>query len=40
MGKIEYTGAVVAEPKLDKFNFMTTSLNDAIGWARKYSIFQ
>ncbi len=26
--------------KLDKFNFMTTTINDAIGWARKFSIFQ
>ena len=47
MGKIEYTGPVVSEPalpagkpKLEKFNFMTTSLNEAIGWARKFSIFQ
>jgi len=38
MGKIE-VGAP-AEPNLQKFNFLTTSLNDAIGWARKYSIFQ
>ena len=29
-----------APPKLEKFNFMTTSLNEAIGWARKFSIFQ
>ena len=40
MGKIEYAGPVVSEPKLEKFNFLTTSLNDAIGWARKFSIFQ
>lgn len=25
---------------LDKFNFMTTQIDQAIGWARKFSIFQ
>ncbi len=30
----------MAEAKPEKLNFLTTTLNDAIGWARKYSIFQ
>jgi NADH-quinone oxidoreductase subunit B len=30
----------MGEVNVAKFNFMTSKLNDAIGWARKYSIFQ
>ena len=35
MGAVEEKGVNV-----EKFSFMTSKLNDAIGWARKYSIFQ
>jgi NADH-quinone oxidoreductase subunit B len=35
MGEVAEKGV-----NLEKFSFMTTSLNDAIGWARKFSIFQ
>ena len=37
MGAVD---APAAAPDLGKFNFMTTSLDGAIGWARKFSIFQ
>ena len=40
MGKITAPPPPNATPNLEKFNFMTTSLNEAIGWARKFSIFQ
>ncbi len=36
MGTVE----AVAPPDVGKFSLLTTTLNDAIGWARKYSIFQ
>src|SRR3990167_7862761 len=38
--RLEKRGFGMGEVKLEKFNFLTTTLNDAIGWARKYSIFQ
>ena len=33
-------GEVTAVPNMEKFSLMTTKLGDAIGWARKFSIFQ
>ena len=30
----------IGDADVEKFSFMTTTVNDAIGWARKFSIFQ